>query len=211
MRNTASPRKTTDRSISMAELLCRGLESTSGAVWTEEETFFHLEHHSWCPLYLQSTVVKMNTLTRCHSTYFCFRVSHLHINNAVSFICLSLHISLLSLRLSSLPAPPSYLPYCNYPQALSSWAPLSFVKHLIVFGWECIGFLLVWITNLYVRRTCMNLIDRAFSLGDLSVVAPPHYLRPPLLLLCSQWALQLRHADLSPAAWRLFRVYLQCH
>lgn len=39
MRNTARPRKTTDRSISMAELLCLGLESTKGAVSREEETF----------------------------------------------------------------------------------------------------------------------------------------------------------------------------
>lgn len=31
MRNTASPRNTTDSSISMAELLCLGFESTSGA------------------------------------------------------------------------------------------------------------------------------------------------------------------------------------
>lgn len=31
MRNTASPRNTTESSISMAELLCLGFESTSGA------------------------------------------------------------------------------------------------------------------------------------------------------------------------------------
>lgn len=36
MRNTARPRNTTDKSISMAELLCLGLESTKGAVWRED-------------------------------------------------------------------------------------------------------------------------------------------------------------------------------
>jgi len=32
MRNTARPRNTTDRSMSIAELLCLGVESTRGAV-----------------------------------------------------------------------------------------------------------------------------------------------------------------------------------
>lgn len=78
MRNTARPRKTTDRSISMAELLCLGLESTNGAVWREEETFL-----TW---FLESNVhpsVIEHFLVCCHSTNFHFCGSRLHIIYAI--------------------------------------------------------------------------------------------------------------------------------